>query len=290
MKRADNLFEQITDYNNLRLAYLKALKGKRFTPAAIIFDLNADKNLYRIKNQLENGTYVFGNYWQFKIYDPKERTITAATFENRIVHHAIMNVLEPIFERQFIFHTYACRKGKGSHKAIKYAQNCCRKSEYYLKLDVRKYFDNINHSVLKQKLCHIIKDDKCLKVLFDIIDSYSINALSVLDELRGLPIGNLTSQFFANFYLSSLDHFVLENLKTVGYVRYMDDIIVFANYIQDLKIIYNKMSVFIKPMFLQFKPPVFNRCKTGVPFLGYLIFSYKTHLLQKARKRQKIPQ
>ncbi|MCQ2591281.1 MAG: hypothetical protein MJ188_00735 [Treponema sp.] len=120
MKRADNLFNQITDFNNLRLAYLKALKGKRFTPDAIIFGVKGDVNLYEIKIKLINQTYHIGNYRQFKIYNPKERLITAATFEDRIVHHAIMNVLEPVFERQFVFHTYACRKNKGTHKAIKY--------------------------------------------------------------------------------------------------------------------------------------------------------------------------
>lgn len=117
MKRASNLFNLIIDRENLRLAYLKALRGKCFTPAAIIFGLHTDENLDRIRLALQEENYQFGNYRQFKIYDPKERLITAATFEDRIVHHAIMNVLEPVFERQFIYHTYACRKGKGTHKA-----------------------------------------------------------------------------------------------------------------------------------------------------------------------------
>lgn len=118
------------------------------------------------------------------------------------MHHAIMNVLEPVFEKQFIFHTYACRKGKGSHKAIKYAFCKAKNCEYFLKLDVKKYFENIDHNILKRKLSKILKDKDCLDLLFDIIDSFSIE--------KGLPIGNLTSQFFANLYLSELDHFVLE--------------------------------------------------------------------------------
>lgn len=120
MKRKDNLFEQITDFNNLRTAYLKALKGKRFSNTALIFDLKADENLYRMKTVLEKNAYKIGNYRQFKIYDPKERVITAASFDDRIVHHSIMNILEAVFERQFIFHTYACRKQKGTHKAVQY--------------------------------------------------------------------------------------------------------------------------------------------------------------------------
>ena len=122
MKRVDNLFEQITDLNNLKFAYLKALKGKRYTPEVLIYTKRIDKNLFNLKIQLENETYNHGKYRQFKIYDPKERLITAASFEDRIIHHAIMNILEPVFEKQFIFHTYACRKGKGTHKAVDYAE------------------------------------------------------------------------------------------------------------------------------------------------------------------------
>ena len=222
MKRADNLFEQITDLENLKLAYLKAMKGKRYTPAALIYGNKVDENLFSLKVQLENEIYNHGKYRQFKIYDPKERIITAASFEDRIIHHAIMLILEPVFEKQFIFHTYACRKGKGTHKALEYASKKAKQCEYFLKLDVRKYFDNVNHTVLKAKLFRIIKDEKCLRLLFSIIDSFG-------EDNKQLPIGNLTSQFFANFYLSSMDHLVLEKLKPQGYVRYMDDVIIFDN-------------------------------------------------------------
>lgn len=119
------------------------------------------------------------------------------------MHHAIMNILEPVFERQFIYYTYACRKNKGSHKAVLYAFEKARKCKYFIKLDVRKYFDNIDHEILKSMLNHIIKDRKCLNLLFSIIDSYGWG-----QEGKGLQIGNLTSQFFANYYLSVLDHFV----------------------------------------------------------------------------------
>lgn len=195
MKRADNLFEQITDLNNLEFAYLKALKGKRYTPEVLIYAKRIDENLFNLKIQLENETYNHGKYRQFKIYDPKERLITAASFEDRIIHHAIMNILEPVFEKQFVFHTYACRKNKGTHRAVEYASKKAKQCEYFLKLDVRKYFDNVNHDVLKIKLHRILKDEKCLRLLFSIIDSFG-------DDNKQLPIGNLTSQFFANFYLS----------------------------------------------------------------------------------------
>ncbi len=280
MKRKDNLFEQITDFNNLRTAYLKALKGKRFSNAALIFDLKTDENLYRIKNSLEKNTYKIGNYRQFKIYDPKERIITAASFEDRIVHHSIMNILEPVFERQFVFHTYACRKQKGTHKAVQYVFKKSKSCKYFLKLDVKKYFDSISHRKLKDLLLRIIKDKQCLSLLFSIIDSYNVS------DCCGLPIGNLTSQFFANYYLSPLDHFVLEKLNPKGYVRYMDDIIVFSDSKGELKNIYKEMQNFIAPFSLNFKQPVINSCKNGVPFLGFSVSDSGILLLNKNRKRK----
>lgn len=280
MKRVSNLFLKITDFNNLRLAYLKALKGKRFSSSAIVFGANADLNLFQIKKNLESQSYKPGKYNQFKIYDPKERIITAACFEDRIVHHAVMNILEPVFEKQFIFHTYACRKNKGTHKAVKYVCNKVKHYSYYLKLDVRKYFDSISHRKIKNLLCRIIKDKQTLNLLFKIIDSYSIS------EEKGLPIGNLTSQFFANFYLSGLDHYVLEQLKVQGYVRYMDDIIIFSNSKEELREIFKHIKTFALSFELIFKQPVINSCKNGVPFLGYLISNNKIKVLSKNRKRK----
>lgn len=280
MKRAGNLFEQITDFNNLRSAYLKALKGKRLSNAALIFGMKADENLCRIKKELESGIYRIGKYRQFKIYDPKEWTITAARFEDRIVHHAIMNVLEPVFEKQFVFHTYACRKQKGMHKAVKYALKKAGSCKYFLKLDVRKYFDSVPHEKLKELLFRIIKDRKCLALLFEIIDSYSIS------DGRGLPIGNLTSQFFANCYLSPLDHFVLEKLKPKGYARYMDDIAVFSDSKSALKNILFEMQKFIEPFSLLFKQPAIDSCRAGVPFLGYSVSGRGISLLGRTRRRK----
>lgn len=254
MKRTDNLFNQITDLENLKSAYLKALKGKRFTPAAIIYGNRLDENLYNLKILLKSETYDHGTYRQFKIYDPKERLITAASFEDRIIHHATMLILEPVFEKQFICHTYACRKRKGTHKAVEYASKQAKQCEYFLKLDVRKYFDNVDHDVLKTLLCRIIKDKKCLRLLFSIIDSFGENN-------KQLPIGNLTSQFFANFYLSSMDHMVLE--------------------------IYKALSDFVvNELFLTFKQPVINKCANEIPFLGFLIRRNSISILSKNWKRK----
>ena len=147
MKRTASLFSQIVDYDNLRLAWLKARKGKTSKKSVQNFSRNVNKNLQIIHNRMIASPPVLSKYIQFKIYDPKERIISVVPFPDRVMHHAIMNVLEPVFERQFIFHTYACRKGKGTHAAARYAFKCAKKSAYFLKLDVRKYFDSIDHTV-----------------------------------------------------------------------------------------------------------------------------------------------
>ena len=263
MKRSGELFQRITEFNNLRSAYLKAVKGKRLTPSGILFDMDADSKLHEIQANLQEGKYKLGKYTQFKIYDPKERLITAAAFDERIIHHAVMNILEPVFERQYIFHTYACRKGKGTHQAIQYAVNKAKFCPYYLKLDIRKYFDNIDHHILKQMLLKIIKDKRCLILLFDIIDSYEV------ESNKGLPIGNLTSQFFANLYLSSVDHFILEKLKPFGYERYMDDMLIFMSTKKEFDYLYSSILQFCYELLnLELKEPVYGACKDGIHFLG----------------------
>lgn len=289
MKRATKLFDKICDIQNLHEAYYKASKSKRLSAEVMIFNQNYEQNLEKLRCSLIEGCYKHGKYRQFTIIDPKERIISAAPFADRIVHHAIINVLEPVFERQFIFHTYACRSGKGTHAAARYAFRKAKSCKYFLKLDVRKYFDSINHSILKNFLCRIIKDSRCLALLFGVIDTYCVNQneLNVSDK-KGLPIGNLTSQFFANFYLSSLDHFVLEQLKPCGYVRYMDDIVVFENSKDRLKSIFAGIQDFcLGNLKLYLKIPVFGICKNGVPFLGWNISSGKIGVLKSTRNRMK---
>ena len=280
MKRAKSLFNQIISYDNVRLAWLKARRHKTSKNDVKNFSKNVNKNLLIVQKNLKSKPAILSSYSQFTIYEPKERLISVVPFIDRVMHHAIMNVLEPVFEKQFIYHTYACRKGKGSHKAVKYAFSKAKNCEYFLKLDVKKYFDNIDHQIFKRKLSKIIKDKDCLDLLFDIIDSFSTE--------KGLPIGNLTSQFFANLYLSELDHFVLENLKPSGYCRYMDDFILFSNSKIDLKKMLNSIESFcLNNLLLTLKPYILGKCKDGIAFLGYKISSKNADLLQKSKKRKK---
>ena len=279
MKRAKSLFNQIISYENVRLAWLKSRRHKTSKNVVKNFSKNVNKNLLIVQKNLKSKPAILSSYSQFTIYEPKERLISVVPFIDRVMHHAIMNVLEPVFEKQFIFHTYACRKGKGSHKAIKYAFSKAKNCEYFLKLDVKKYFENIDHNILKRKLSKILKDKDCLDLLFDIIDSFSTE--------KGLPIGNLTSQFFANLYLSELDHFVLENLKPSGYCRYMDDFILFSNSKIDLKKMLNSIESFcLNNLLLTLKPYILGKCKDGIAFLGYKISCKDVDLLQKSKKRK----
>ena len=289
MNRAGNLFEKICDIQNLHEAYYKASKNKRFTSGYINFRKDSETNLEKLRKSLVDGKYTHGQYRHFIITDPKQRLISAASFPDRVIHHAIMNVLEPVFERQFIFHTYACRKGKGTHAAVRYAFKCAGRSEFFLKLDVRKYFDSIDHTVLKQFLCRIIKDARCLELLFGVIDSYKIDFEGEsAGRKKGLPIGNLTSQFFANFYLSALDHFILEKLKPEGYVRYMDDMVIFGDSVKNLKNIFDEVDRFcLEKLALFLKIPVFGKTFRGVPFLGWRITKDRIFLLSKTKRRMK---
>ncbi|MBQ5385359.1 MAG: group II intron reverse transcriptase domain-containing protein [Treponema sp.] len=283
MKRAKSLFDRIVSYDNLRLAWVKARKGKTSKKVVRHFSRDVNRNLEKIRKRIVQEPPEFSSYIQFKIFDPKERTISVVPFSDRVIHHAVINILEPVFERQLIFHTYACRKGKGTHAAARYAFGMAKSAKCFLKLDVRKYFDSVDHGVLKNQLCRIIKDGRCLELLFSVIDSYCTA------EGKGLPIGNLTSQFFANLYISPLDHFVLEKLKPKGYVRYMDDIVVFSDSMETLSKIFCSAETFCaENLHLTLKPPSFGFTKDGVPFLGWLLKSSGVRLLRKTKHRMRV--
>jgi len=280
MKRHNFLFEQITDYANIRLAFLKAIRGNRSSQSAVYFCRNIDKNLASVREKLLSLQCEWGGYRSFIITDPKFRTISTAPFEQRIMHHAIMNVLDDIFNRPMIFHSYACRKGKGTHAAVLYAFRQCKTNPHFLKLDVRKYFDSIDHETFKTQLRRLIKDTRVIYLLNGIIDSYET------ERGKGVPIGNLTSQFFANLYLAQLDHFILEKLHPQAYCRYMDDFVVWADSCAKLKIMFESINDYAREnLCLSLKQPVFGKAQDGLPFLGFLIKDKGIYLLQKSKRR-----
>ena len=280
MKRAGGLIPQIACFDNLHLAFFKAKKGKEHKEAVIDYRKNLAGNLSRLQQQILSGMVNVGNYHYFTIYDPKERQICAADFNERVLHHALMNVCHPCFEKYQIFDSYATRIGKGTYKALERAERFQKENQWYFKFDVRKYFDSIAHPILQNMLRLRFKDPLLLGIFDKIINSYHTQ------PGKGLPIGNLTSQYFANHYLGMLDHFILNQLKVPAYVRYMDDFIIWHDNKEILMDMGKKASMFLaERLGLSLKTSDLNRCTKGLSFVGYLIFPEKTHLAARSRKR-----
>jgi len=280
MRRAGQLIERIADADNLRLAFWKAARGKRTKPEVLRFRENLNEELCSIREGFLSGCMAWGPYRTFLIRDPKERTISVAPFRDRVAQHAIMNVAEPVFEGYQIHDSYACRPGKGLDGAIDRSKRFSRAGDWYLKLDVRKYFDSIDHTALKRLLRRRFKDRRLLAVFDGIIDS------SAAEPGRGLPIGNLTSQFFANHYLAVADHHIKETLRCRRYVRYMDDLVVWEHRRDDLRRIRDEIARFLdERLRLELKPPCLNACSRGMTFLGYRVFPGRLRLARRGRNR-----
>jgi hypothetical protein len=278
MRRSGHLFEKIIDRDNLRLALHKALRGKRSRLDARTFVAQLDANLDALGDAVARGDVVLGESHQFTIFDPKERRITAPCFRERVLHHAIMNVCEPVFERWLIDDTFACRKGKGRLAALERARRFAARDAYFLKLDVRRYFDSIAHGILLARLERMFKDERLLALFQRIIASFATA------PGRGLPIGSLTSQHFANGYLGAFDRFVKEGLRVKGYVRYMDDCALWSGTTAALKDHAASAAAFLKEeLALELKPAFVNRTTHGMDFLGCRVFP--SHLMLNRRSR-----
>ena len=239
MHRVKHLFEQVCSMRNLRLAAKEALRGKRSRLPGATFFMEMEKELPALHEELHDGTYRHGGYHYFWIHDPKDRLVAAAPFRDRVVHHAIVRVIEPIFERRFIEDSFACRKGKGTHAAMRRALHFARGHKYALKCDVTKYFPSIDHVVLMELVGRVLGDRRVVNLLACVLGSHADAEIQEWPEgaglfdyetrRTGLPIGNLTSQFLANVYLNPLDHLVKHDLRVRGYVRYMDDFLLFGD-------------------------------------------------------------
>lgn len=245
------------------------------------FTFNLERELLQLQKELSEEIYSPGEYQYFTIRHPKERTISMAPFRDRVVHHALNNILEPIYEKRFIYDSYATRKNKGTHKAILRAQEFLRKNRWYLKMDIRKYFDSIHHEKLNYIIKRKIKDPFILRLCYKII-------LKGGDGVTGLPIGNLTSQFFANVYLDVFDHFIKEELGIKYYLRYMDDFCLFSEEKSDFKkwrlviidYLINKLRLLVKE-----KATLINTAMHGLPFLGVRIFPATIRVKRENFKR-----
>ena len=302
MKSHKHLFEKLISFENLLEASRKAQKGKRLKAATARFNLELEKNLLKLQRELQGDRYRHGAYQDFMIRDPKKRLISAAPYRDRVVHHALCNIIEPLFDKTFIHDSYACRKGKGTHAAIERYSQFARKNRFVLKCDIQKYFQSVDHGVLLGMLSKKIQCRRTMVLIKEIVRSRVDNSIVQYfpdDDLftphqrsRGLPIGNLTSQFFGNLYLNGFDHFVKEQLHCLHYIRYVDDFVVFGNSSQELQVMQDCMSAYLSRLRLRLHP---GKCRVyrtadGVRFLGFRIFP--THrLLDKGnalRMRRKL--
>lgn len=281
MRRAGHLFEQILDRDNLRLAFHKALRGKRSRADARAFGQDLDRRLEEMAAQLQAGTFPVGRFSQFVVHDPKERIITAPCFAERVLHHAITNVCEPLLDRWLIADTFACRKGKGRVAALQRAQQFARQFPRFLKLDIRKYFDSVPHDRLLALLARRFKDPRLLALFEQIVRSFR----GIIGQ--GIPIGSLTSQHLANFYLGWLDRFVKETLRIPGYVRYMDDMALWAEDAARLQDALAACRAFLdRELDLELKAcPYGNRTEHGMDFLGCRVYRHHITLNRRSRVR-----
>jgi RNA-directed DNA polymerase len=245
MKRLGNLWPRLVGIENLWLAWRNARRGKSRSRGAVLFELDLEQNLIGLQRDLETGVWTPGPYRLFTIYEHKARLIAAAPFRDRVVHHAVMGVIEPPLDARFIEDSYACRRGKGTHRAVTRYQHWAQRYAYAMKLDVRRYFPSIDRLLLRDCLARRIKDRRVLALLEQILDSGPESAerpapfpgddlLTPLERPVGIPIGNLTSQFFANLYLDDFDHWVKEVLRCPAYLRYVDDMVLLGDDKQQL--------------------------------------------------------
>jgi len=290
------MYARICSWDNLRLAHRKAARGKRGKPAAAGFEYNLADNLLDLQHELETMTYQPGAYHSFYIHDPKRRLISAAPFRDRVVHHALCNLIEPIFERSFIYDSYANRVGKGTHRALDRAQVFARRFGYVLQCDLRQFFPSVDHGVLKEILARKIADPDVTWLVERILESgvgvlgeeydmvwFPGDDLFAVNRPRGLPIGNLTSQFWANCMLNPFDHFVKRELRCPGYLRYVDDLALFARDKQTLWAWRDALVEWLARPRLTIHPGAHPRpTGEGFPFLGFVV--YPTHRRLKRRK------
>jgi hypothetical protein len=284
MKRAGHLFEKVADFSGLCAAARHAARGKGATHSASAFVFHMETEVLKLKRELEDGSYRPRSYRTFYISDPKPRTISAADFRDRVAHHALCAALEPLFERAAIYDSYACRPGKGSHAAVARARLFARRFSYFLKLDIRKFFENADHGVLKRGLWRLVKDARLLALADAIIDCGAPGS----PPGKGLPIGNLTSQHFANHYLCPLDHHIKEVLCVKGYVRYMDDMLLFSDSKEKLRDARERVREFVERQLklrLKDEACVLAPVSEGIPFLGMRLWPRAIRLDGSGRRR-----
>jgi retron-type reverse transcriptase len=289
--------EKLIAWDNLLLAWYKAARGKRGKPGVARFEHQVADRLLALQSVLRTDSWQPGGYVHFYIHEPKRRRISAAPFPDRVVHHALCNLIEPVFERLFIPDSYANRPGRGIHRAVDRLQGFAKRYRYVLRLDIVKHFPSIDHAILQEILSRQLHDERLLELAHRIIASgdgvleqeYSMVWFTDDDLLaacrpRGLPIGNLTSQFWSNCYLHPLDQFITRGLGCRAYLRYVDDMALFAD---DKAQLWAWKRAIVERL-MQYRLTLHENAAqvapvtAGIPWLGFVV--YPTHRRVKARK------
>jgi len=285
MKRIGNLWPQVTSFENVLCAALAAASGKKARPDVARFLLNLETEVASLRRELLDGSYQPGPYTTFTVREPKKRLISAAAFRDRVAHHALTRVLEPVFEPRFSPCSWACRKGKGAHLAVEYAGDAAREYPWVLKCDIKKYFASIDHQILNDLLARKVKCPQTLHLAGRIIDGSNPQEDTAFyfpgDDLftpfqrrRGLPLGNQTSQFFANLYLDPLDQYITRELRAPAYARYVDDFLLFGSSREELKdtLVLIRAKLDTLRLLLHPHKSRVHPVRRGVTFLGWRIF------------------
>lgn len=280
-----NLFPKLCEYDNLLLAFIKARKRKTTKAYVQRFEMKLSQELIKLQWELLTGTYAPAPLTIFTVRDPKTRKISASHFRDRVVHHAICNLIEPIFESRFIYDTFANRKGKGTSGTLERFDIFLRrhKTGFALKADIRKYFETVDHQMLLSILGRRIKDERMLQIIRIILENHKSERPG-----KGMPLGNLTSQFFANIYLGELDYFVKHQLRAKSYLRYVDDFVIVHRSKKQLQEWQEKIDRFLSDELciqLHAQKTQIVPLEGGVPLVGFRIFRHHK-LLKKSNKRR----
>jgi len=296
MKVSHNIYHKLTTKENIFRCYKEFLSGKKNKQDVINFNKQKLENLEKLYEELISKTYLPGKYSQFVVHDPKTRIIHKACVVDRIVHHIVSNVLEEIYDKTFTYHSYACRKDKGTHRGVLALQKMgIRESRnntrtcWVLKCDISKFFASVNQEMLIEILSRRIKDQEFLELLEKIINSFYSDKTIDISNKKGIPIGNLTSQLFSNIYLNELDQFVKNDLKVKFYLRYADDFAFVSSDREYLLDLVEPIQVFLKEKLdLELHPRkiILRKFSSGVDFLGYIIFP--KYMLPRTKTKRRL--
>jgi len=293
VRRAGGLWDTLVSYPNLWASVRVAARGKRSRPDVAAFLLEQEVEVPRLRRELESGEYRPSGYRTFLVRESKPRLISAAPFRDRVVHHALSRVVEPVLERRFTVDSFACRRGFGTHRALDRARRACDRHPFVLKCDIVKYFPSIDHEALKALLARAVKCRRTLELAALIVDGSNPQPEAVsyfpgdtlftpYERRRGLPLGNQTSQLLANLYLNPLDHHVRRHLRPADYVRYCDDFLLFGDDRARLEDTLAEIEAFLCRLRLRVHPRKSRvyRTREGVTFLGWRLLPGRTRLVR----------